>query len=137
MNFVVDGKHIGVKVPGKVGVNDAEAYLLCGLNGAGLIQLPRFMMYEHLRTGELIEVLHDWVPPPKLVSAVYPYNRHLSAKVRVFIDWIAEIFSSCPMLASGESADCKAVEVPAIRFPRSTPVVVDHAEATEVPLALS
>ncbi|MDI9652303.1 LysR family transcriptional regulator, partial [Burkholderia cenocepacia] len=51
----------------------------------------------------LVEVLPDCNPKPKPISIVYPHNRHLSQKVRVFADWIAEVFESTPALEGGEN----------------------------------
>lgn len=39
------------------------------------------------------------------ISVVYPHNRHLSPKVRVFVDWIAEMFGRCPLLSGQEDAE--------------------------------
>src|SRR3546814_4036932 len=63
-SFMVDGKSIEVPVKGAVSVNDAEAYVTCGLNGFGIIQPSRYMVAPHLQSGALIEVLSDWKPPP-------------------------------------------------------------------------
>ena len=67
------------------------------------------MVAQKLRDGSLLEVLPEFKPKPKPVSIVYPNNRHLSAKVRVFADWIAELFESTPALADG---DTRRVAVP-------------------------
>ncbi|MGV2292915.1 LysR family transcriptional regulator [Trinickia sp. YCB016] len=104
-SFLVDGKEVEVKMNGLVSVNDADAYLTCALEGFGLIQLARFMVLPHLRTGDLKEVLLDWKPLPMPISVVYPHSRHLSPKVRVFVDWIAEVFDRCPLLSGRESLE--------------------------------
>ena len=104
-SFLVDGKEVEVKMNGLVSVNDADAYLTCALEGFGLIQLARFMVLPHLRTGALKEVLLDWKPLPMPISVVYPHSRHLSPKVRVFVDWIAEVFDRCPLLSGRESLE--------------------------------
>ncbi|BET10264.1 LysR family transcriptional regulator [Pandoraea sputorum] len=96
--FVVDGKEVEIHMQGSVAVNDAEAYLQLGLSGFGTVQLARFMALPYLQSGQLVEILHQWKPPPMPISAVYPHNRHLSPKVRVFVDFIAEIFERCPLL---------------------------------------
>jgi LysR family transcriptional regulator, regulator for bpeEF and oprC len=41
-------------------------------------------------------VLPEWSRPPVPVHVVYPPNRHLSAKVRAFVDWAAELFGNLP-----------------------------------------
>jgi LysR family transcriptional regulator, regulator for bpeEF and oprC len=92
-------------MPGSVSVNDAEAYVTCALEGFGLIQAPLFMVLPHVRSGALKEVLPAWKPLPMPISAVYPHSRHLSPKVRVFVDWIAEVFDRCPLLSGRQSLD--------------------------------
>jgi LysR family transcriptional regulator for bpeEF and oprC len=121
MDFVVDDETIEVKMRGMIAVNDAEAYLSCGLKGVGIIQVPRFMALPYLRAGELVEVLPQWNPLPMPISAVYPHNRHLSPKVRVFVDWAAELFERCPLLQGQKDAEDRCL-------PTSTaaPTVVRH-----------
>jgi LysR family transcriptional regulator, regulator for bpeEF and oprC len=97
--FMVDGKEVEVKMKGMVSVNDADAYVTCGLEGFGLIQPALFMVLPHLQSGQLVEVLPELKPLPMPISAVYPHSRHLSPKVRVFVDWIAELFDRCPLLS--------------------------------------
>ena len=103
--FVVDGKEVEVKMKSIVSVNDADAYVTCGLEGFGLIQPALFMVLPHLRAGQLVEVLPELKPLPMPISAVYPHSRHLSPKVRVFVDWIAELFDRCPLLSGRGTLD--------------------------------
>jgi LysR family transcriptional regulator for bpeEF and oprC len=103
--FMVDGKEVEVKMKGTVSVNDADAYVTCGLEGFGLIQPALFMVLPHLQSGQLVEVLPELKPMPMPISAVYPHSRHLSPKVRVFVDWIAELFDRCPLLSGRCSLD--------------------------------
>ncbi|MEM5457655.1 MULTISPECIES: LysR family transcriptional regulator [Paraburkholderia] len=103
--FMVDGKEVEVKMKSIVSVNDADAYVTCGLEGFGLIQPALFMVLPHLRSGQLVEVLPELKPLPMPISAVYPHSRHLSPKVRVFVDWIAELFDRCPLLSGRGSLD--------------------------------
>jgi len=92
-DFVVGAQAVQVSMRGTVAVNDAEAYLSCGLKGLGIIQLPFFMARTYLETGKLIEVLPDFKPLPRPISAVYPHKLHLSPNVRMFVDWIVELFA--------------------------------------------
>ncbi|MBN3773901.1 LysR family transcriptional regulator [Burkholderia sp. Se-20378] len=101
--FMIDGKPFEVRMNGGVTVNDSDAYVTCGLEGFGMIQPTLFMVLENLLDGSLVEVLPDCNPKPKPISIVYPHNRHLSQKVRVFADWIAEVFESTPSLEGGEN----------------------------------
>lgn len=101
-SFMVDGKQRDVQVKGMVSVNDGEAYVKCGLKGFGMIQAPRYMVAPFIASGQLKEVLSQWTPPPLPISVVYLHNRHLSPKVRVFVDWVSELFRQCPLMS-----DCK------------------------------
>ncbi|MFL9960124.1 LysR family transcriptional regulator [Paraburkholderia sediminicola] len=103
--FLVEGKEVEVKMKSIVSVNDSDAYVTCGLEGFGLIQPALFMVLPHLRSGQLVEVLPQLKPLPMPISAVYPHSRHLSPKVRVFVDWIAELFDRCPLLSGRGSLD--------------------------------
>ncbi len=109
-DFLVDGKEVEVKMPGSVSVNDADAYVTCAVEGFGIIQAPLFMVLPHLRSGALKEVLPEWKPLPMPISAVYPHSRHLSPKVRVFVDWVAEIFDRCPLLSGRQSLDTRCTK---------------------------
>ena len=97
--FMVDGKPRHVQMKGMVSVNDGEAYVSCGVKGIGLIQVPRYLVTHLLDSGELVEVLSEWTPSPLPISVVYLHNRHLSPKVRVFVDWVSELFQKCPLLS--------------------------------------
>jgi DNA-binding transcriptional LysR family regulator len=76
-----------------VSVNDGNAYLEAALVGMGVAQIPAFMAQQHLASGALRPVLTDWKTEPLPLHVVYPPNRHLSNKLRVFVDWIADLFA--------------------------------------------
>lgn len=59
----------------------------------GIAQIPAFVLTEAMERGTLELVLGDWVPEPVPLNVVYPENRHLSSKIRVFVDWLAELFA--------------------------------------------
>jgi LysR family transcriptional regulator, regulator for bpeEF and oprC len=107
MNFVVDGETVEVKMRGKIAVNDAEAYVASAVKGVGIAQAARFMALPYLESGELVELLSQWKPLPMPISAVYPHNRHLSPAVRVFVDWVAELFEKCPLLSGQDDAQTR------------------------------
>ncbi|WP_197056315.1 MULTISPECIES: LysR substrate-binding domain-containing protein [Acetobacter] len=58
----------------------------------GLIQVPRYHVERDLVQGTLVTILPDSPPSPTPVSLLYPRNRQLSPRVRVFIDWVAGLF---------------------------------------------
>ncbi|SFQ61666.1 DNA-binding transcriptional regulator, LysR family [Variovorax sp. OK605] len=76
-----------------VGVNESTAHLTAVLTGMGVAQVFDVMVASHLESGALVEVLQGWTPPPYPLHVVYPTNRHLSAKLRVFVDWAVELFA--------------------------------------------
>lgn len=104
-DFVIDGVVTPVKMRGSISVNDGEAYVACGLQGFGLLQVPRFMVQSYFADGRLVRILPQYSSAPEPISVAYLQNRHLSPKVRVFVDWIAELFSACPGL-NGDGSPC-------------------------------
>jgi DNA-binding transcriptional LysR family regulator len=94
LELVIDGKVREFGLGGWVAVNDAENYVVCALRGCGLIQLPRFHVEQELREGRLVEVLGEWASPALPLSALYPYRRQLSRRVRVFIDWLGDLYKA-------------------------------------------
>jgi DNA-binding transcriptional LysR family regulator len=91
--FMVDGQLQEVPVAGRVAVFGAEIYAACAIAGMGIIQVPRYRVAEQLQQGLLREILPDSPPPSLPVSVLYPHNRHMSARVRVFVDWVGECFA--------------------------------------------
>lgn len=91
-DFTRDGERIEIRMPGKIAVNDSNAYVAAGLSGLGIMQLSEFQMAPYLTDGRLELVLADWSTDPIPIHVVYPQNRHLSAKVRVFVEWMAELY---------------------------------------------
>jgi DNA-binding transcriptional LysR family regulator len=77
-----------------VAVNDGNAYVAAGLAGLGILKVPRFMVEEQLASGALELVLREWSTEPIPLHVVYPPNRHLSTKLRIFVDWAAELFGA-------------------------------------------
>jgi LysR family transcriptional regulator for bpeEF and oprC len=91
-DFLVNGAPQSVMVQGRrVAVNNAEAYVHCCLGGLGLIQVPRYHIAKYLAEGTLVEVLADFRPAPMPVSILYPHQRQLSRRVRVLVDWMADL----------------------------------------------
>jgi DNA-binding transcriptional LysR family regulator len=91
--FERDGKRIEIEGRHAVAVNESNAHLAIARAGLGIAQIPAFM-FQHAGPGELKAILTAWQPAPLPMHVLYPANRHLSAKVRVFVDWIAELFAA-------------------------------------------
>jgi DNA-binding transcriptional LysR family regulator len=77
-------------------VNDANAQLAAGLAGLGITPVIRIAAQPHMNEGRLVPILEDWAMDPVPLSIVYAPNRHLSARVRVVVDWINEICDAHP-----------------------------------------
>ena len=73
-----------------VAVNDSNAYLAAGRAGLGVIHTLQFMVQPYIDSGALVPVLEDWSAEPNSFSVLYMPNRHLSARVRGFVDWLVE-----------------------------------------------
>jgi DNA-binding transcriptional LysR family regulator len=94
LEFVRDGVVRHVDLPATVAVNGAESLVAAGRLGLGLIQVQRYHIESDLARGTLVAVLPDYPPTPTPVSLLYPRNRQLSPRVRVFIDWLVRVFAS-------------------------------------------
>jgi DNA-binding transcriptional LysR family regulator len=81
--FFIEGEVRDFDVGGWLSVNDSENYV---------IQLPRFHVAEELHDGRLVELLSGWESPGIPISAMYPFGRQLSPRVRVFVDWVSELY---------------------------------------------
>ncbi|MGQ3280271.1 MAG: LysR family transcriptional regulator [Shinella sp.] len=97
--FEKDGEKIEVNSRYLVSVNDARSYLAAALSGLGVAPLPHFMATEALASGQLVPVLPGWRSEPIPLYIVYPPNRHLSNKVRVFVDWIVRLLAQTRLSA--------------------------------------
>lgn len=84
-----------VRVQGRpvCALDDGNACLAAGVAGLGVLWLPRYMAQHHLAQGELVPLFEDWSMDPMPVYVAYPPNRHVSAKARVFMDWVAELMA--------------------------------------------
>lgn len=91
--IVMDEEVAEFEASGWISVSDAECYTSAALAGCGLIQVPRFRLEAHLRSGRLVQVLPEWSCPDLPVCALYPFHRQLSPRVRVFIDWARDLYS--------------------------------------------
>ncbi|MFR0691984.1 LysR substrate-binding domain-containing protein [Enterobacterales bacterium AE_CKDN230030158-1A_HGKHYDSX7] len=94
LEFRFDGQLRPQRLPGRITVNNADAYIAACRAGFGLIQAPRYHLREGLANGELVEVLRAWQLPPLPVSVLHPVRRQMSRRLRVFSDWLADLFEA-------------------------------------------
>ena len=75
-----------------VGVNESNAHFAAGLAGLGVMQTFAFLARPAIDRGELVPLLAKFQPPPYAFHLAYPPSRYVSNRLRVFIDWVAELF---------------------------------------------
>jgi len=87
-----DGQQQSVRISGNFATNNAQALRKAALAGCGIVYVPRCCVYEDLCSGELIELLTDYLPRSLGIYAVYPYTRHQPEKVRLLIEHIGQAY---------------------------------------------
>ncbi|MBV8235668.1 MAG: LysR family transcriptional regulator [Acidimicrobiia bacterium] len=85
-----------VRVRGTLQANNGDALRAAALRGAGLVLLPSFIVGADLTAGRLVPVLSGYRVPELGIHAVYPHSRHLSAKVRSFVDFLVPRYGETP-----------------------------------------
>lgn len=90
--FTRDGEKSEIKVEHRVGVNESNAHLAAGVAGLGIVQTFGYAAEAALRDGSLVEILRPWRPAPYPFHLVYPQSRHVTHRLRVFMDWLLEGF---------------------------------------------
>ncbi|RJT46361.1 LysR family transcriptional regulator [Rahnella woolbedingensis] len=91
--FQSQGKTREIMLPTSLSVNGAESMKEAARRGMGIIQVPHYGLLEDLAQGSLVQILADFPAGSLPVSLLYPRNRQLSPRVRVFIDWIVKEFA--------------------------------------------
>ena len=94
LEFRVDGGDTALVLASAVSVSGAELYTGAAVAGLGIVQVPRYRIDGEVAAGRLRVILADYPPPPMPVSVLYPQNRQLSSRVRVFAQWLREIFEA-------------------------------------------
>lgn len=90
LEFMVGRRRRELALPSRVTVSGVDAYLGCCEAGLGIAQFPLYHVTEAIRRGELVALLPESPPPALPISVLYPQQRHMPARLRVFIDWLAE-----------------------------------------------
>ncbi len=90
------GAEQAVRVAGRLRVNNGDVLRDIAIAGLGIVMLPTFIVAGALADGRLRPVLCDWRPAEVALHAVYPHNRHLSSKVRTFVDFLVARFGPEP-----------------------------------------
>ena len=90
------GETMTIKVQGTLQANVADALRIAALSGLGLVILPTYRVGQDIRKSRLQAILTEYVPAPLEIHAVYPHRKHLSAKVRTFVDFLHDRFHPKP-----------------------------------------
>ncbi|WP_420413707.1 LysR substrate-binding domain-containing protein [Roseibium sp.] len=77
-----------LQVSGKYDADHSDVLTDWALNGYGIVNKPRFDVAEHLRNGDLVEILTETPPPPTIFGCLYPHRRLQDPKIRHFVDFI-------------------------------------------------
>lgn len=94
LEFGIDGRTTPMLLPAAVSVTGVELYAGSAVAGLGIVQVPRYRVRDELAAGRLKIILADFPPPPLPVSVLYPQNRQLSSRVRVFAQWLRDVFET-------------------------------------------
>ncbi len=97
LEFLIEGQTRFVHLPSRLTVNNSDTMADLARLGFGLIQAPRYRLAADFESGALVEILPQFPPPPTPLSALYPQNRQLASRVRVFLDWAADVFAGAKL----------------------------------------
>ena len=95
--FEQDEQQIIVPIRSQIIVNSARAVHELLLNDKGISLLPSFVVETDIKEGRLVRLMQDYEVEPTGVYALYPHRKHLSAKVRLFIDDLVHAFQEHPL----------------------------------------
>ncbi|WP_426231987.1 LysR substrate-binding domain-containing protein [Pararhizobium sp. DWP3-4] len=93
-DFSKDGQKEVIRCNQRIAVAEGGAYVSAGLAGLGVIQVPLHMVSQHLQEGKLSQILEEWLSDVRPYYLVYTPNRHVSVRLRVFIDWLSRTFAN-------------------------------------------
>jgi DNA-binding transcriptional LysR family regulator len=89
-HFDEQGKEKVIKVQGRLQCSSGMTLLDAAIRGMGVVQLPGYYVNEAIAQGQLTVLLAQYQQAKEGIWALYPQNRHLSAKVRLLVDMLAE-----------------------------------------------
>jgi LysR family transcriptional regulator for bpeEF and oprC len=91
--FSKGAERVRAVFPGNLALEDENSYVSAAEAGLGIAQLPAFVLKDAMERRALDLLLADWSPEPSALHVVYPQSRHLSRRVRVFVDWLAALIA--------------------------------------------
>jgi DNA-binding transcriptional LysR family regulator len=91
-----NGKEISIKIHPYLKASTGEFLKDAAVEGRGIILVPSFIAYKEIESGALVSVLKNYKPLQLDVYAIYPQTRHLSQRVRAFVDFLVKRFEGTP-----------------------------------------
>jgi DNA-binding transcriptional LysR family regulator len=93
LSFTRGAQRESVAVHGLLESNDGQVLRAAALNGHGILVQPSYILYDDVVAGRLVPVLDEWELPQLTINIAYPNRKHLSAKVRAFINFMVDEFA--------------------------------------------
>ncbi|MDB4990417.1 MAG: LysR family transcriptional regulator [Myxococcaceae bacterium] len=90
------GRSMQVRANGRLSCNDGPTLVEAGVLGLGIVFGPEFEVAHEVRAGRLVRVLTGWTTPTMTLHALSPPRRHVSSKVRTFVDFVSARWSKPP-----------------------------------------
>lgn len=84
------GRERNIKITGALVCNSGKALTDAVLKGLGIAQLPDYYVQEHIRNKRIVSLLENFRQDDDHIWAIYPHNRHLSSKIRMLVDFLAD-----------------------------------------------
>lgn len=94
LRFTCGTQQESVIVHGLLESNEGQVLRSAALNGHGILVQPSYILQEDVVAGRLVPVLNDWELPRLTINIAYPSRKHLSAKVRSFINFMVDEFAA-------------------------------------------
>lgn len=91
-----NGQLIKITIKPYLKASNGEFLRNAAVNGLGIIRMPTFIVYQEIERGTLIPLLTDYPCSPLAAYAIYPQTRHLSQRVRAFVDFLSKRFEGLP-----------------------------------------
>jgi len=94
--YDAENKLIKVKIKPHIKASNGEFLRDAAVQGQGIILIPTFIVYKEIERGDLVPLLTNYHRPEISAYAIYPQTRHLSQRVRAFVDFLVERFEGIP-----------------------------------------